>query len=131
MCLGHTYPYLRQHPVLVTAILAVAAKFFRTHLYTSLLSHAETLVHRSLARGDPSLTLIKALLVLVFWKAPSDKTAWVRSGTAIRLGYQLGLHRIDQHSAAQSESADAEESRDRQRTWFCAFVLPYNRVTTH
>lgn len=112
--------YVCQYPVLSTAILSVASKFFRKDLYPSLLSHAEVLVQRAMATGEPSLPLIKALLILVFWKPPSDKTAWLKTGIAMRLGYQLGLNRQGETRPSEVVSAKHDE-RDRQRTWFCEF----------
>lgn len=59
------------------------------------------------------MAIIKSLLILVFWKDPVDKSAWIKIGTAIRLGYQLGLH------ISASRKGEDAETRDARRTWFC------------
>ncbi|WVF69433.1 hypothetical protein IAT40_004210 [Kwoniella sp. CBS 6097] len=88
----HTLTVLRESPFLFTAILTVTAKFTRKDLYRPLLSHADLLLNRALFSGQCSIPVIKALIILVFWKDPRDKTAWLRIGIALRLSYQLGLH---------------------------------------
>lgn len=71
------------------------------------------LVNRETSAGACDMAVIKSLLILVFWKDPVDKSAWIKIGMAIRLGYQLGLH------LAPARRGDDAEARDARRTWFC------------
>ena len=66
------------------------------------------------------MSIIKAILVLVFWKNPTDKSAWIKIGTAIRLGYQIGLH-TDAVKGAGAFEALTAEAQDARRTWYCEF----------
>lgn len=104
-------------PVLFTAMLATAAKFFRHDLYPRLLAHAQNMVTRAMG-GDiePNIGVLQAVLLLVYWKEPLDASAWLRIGYAIRLGYQLRLYR----KRIEPLPADELEARillDRERTW--------------
>ncbi|KAK6908078.1 hypothetical protein I203_102079 [Kwoniella mangroviensis CBS 8507] len=110
----HTFQKVREDPVLFTAVLAASAKFFSRNLATALSSHARMLLHRALFAGEYTTQMVKAFIITVFWKDPTDKTAWVDIGIALRLSYQLGLH-----IPHVGESMDQDESLDRDRTWFC------------
>lgn len=79
------------------------------------------LLNRAISSGTCDIGLVKALLVLVFWKDPTDKSAWVKIGTAIRLGYQLGLHTAAGWTGGDREETD--EIRDARRTWYCEYTL--------
>ncbi|TKA53208.1 hypothetical protein B0A53_04064 [Rhodotorula sp. CCFEE 5036] len=114
----HTYDYVRAHSsVLFTAMLATAAKFVRRELYQRLLEHAQNMITRGMG-GDvePDIGLLQAILLLVYWKEPMDSSAWMRVGYAIRLGYQLRLHRR-RHTPLPSDELEARVILDRERTW--------------
>ena len=86
----HTLPYLRSSSAaLLTAVLAAASRFFRKDLAQALLDHAQTIINRELGAGTCDVGLIQALMILVYWKVPSDRSAWLKIGIAIRLAYQL------------------------------------------
>ena len=86
----HTLPYLRHtSPALLTAVLAAASRFFRKDLAQTLLDHSQTIINRELGLGTCDIGLIQALMTLVYWKAPGDRSAWLKIGIAIRLAYQL------------------------------------------
>jgi hypothetical protein len=36
--------------------------------------------------------VVQSLMIHVYWKAPTDRTAWAKLGMAIRLGYQFRWH---------------------------------------
>jgi hypothetical protein len=86
----HTTDYLRRTSTpLFATVLATASKFFRKDLYPMLLSHATTIVDRAVIAGAEDTGLVQSLMLLVYWKAPSDTSAWRRIGWAIRMGYQF------------------------------------------
>ncbi|GAA5990717.1 hypothetical protein JCM10908_003202 [Rhodotorula pacifica] len=114
----HTFDYVRtQSSVLFTAILATAAKFFRPDLYQRLLAHAQSIIARAMG-GDiePDIGLLQGILLLVYWKEGMDSSAWMRVGYAIRLGYQLRLHR-KRHEPLPANEHEARVLLDRERTW--------------
>lgn len=114
----HTYAYVRaQSPVLFTAMLATAAKFFRPELYPRLLSTAHSMITRAMG-GDlqQDIGLLQAILLLVYWKEPRDSSAWMRVGYAIRLGYSLRLYR-KRTGPLPADEFEARILLDRERTW--------------
>lgn len=119
----HTVDYVRRtSPTLFSTILAVSAKFIRPQLYDSLLMHAKQLVGRGIIDGKVSIGLVQSLLIQVYWKKPDDASAWLRVGEAIRMGYQLHLHRHRTEPLPKDEY-EARLILDRERTWIdlCAF----------
>jgi hypothetical protein len=89
----HTLAYLRRtSTLLLVSVLASAAKFFRPDLHNLLSIHAQTLITRNSCTGSCELGLIQSLMIAVYWKAPTDRSCWVKLGIAIRLAYQAGLH---------------------------------------
>nr|XP_018267465.1 uncharacterized protein I303_01452 [Kwoniella dejecticola CBS 10117]OBR89623.1 hypothetical protein I303_01452 [Kwoniella dejecticola CBS 10117] len=86
--LGPVLALLDPYPV-----LAAACKFFRKDLYPRLIEHAQTLISREIDSGRCDVGIIQSLLILVCWKETTDRSAWVRIGVAIRLGYQHGWYK--------------------------------------
>jgi hypothetical protein len=85
--------YLRStSTVLFTSLLAAASKFTRRDLYPPLLSHAQVILDRALASGGADIGMIQTLMVLTYYKSPSDTSAWRKIGLAIRMGYQFRWH---------------------------------------
>ncbi|SCZ92333.1 BZ3500_MvSof-1268-A1-R1_Chr5-2g07790 [Microbotryum saponariae] len=113
----HTMEFTRKHsPILFSAVLCVAGKFTRVDLYPQLLAHAQQLVGRALADNISHIGIVQALGILVYWKEPTDSSAWMKVGIAIRMGYQLRLHK----PRTQPLPADTMEARlilDGERTW--------------
>jgi hypothetical protein len=107
----------RESGILFTSILTVSAKFSRPTLYPLLLAHAQAVLSRATIAGDCNLSIVQALLIMVHWKAPTDKSAWVKLGIAIRLSYQLGLHVVRQEPLPVDEMV-ARKIRAAERTWF-------------
>ncbi|GAA5864625.1 hypothetical protein JCM1840_002177 [Sporobolomyces johnsonii] len=113
----HTPEYVRStSTVLFTALLAVSAKFFRTDLYPTLLMSAQQLVIRGIGDSVADIGLVQAILLLVYWKEPFDRSAWLRVGFAIRLGYQLGLHH-KRRTPLPANDLEARLILDKERTW--------------
>ncbi|GAA5851214.1 hypothetical protein JCM3766R1_002109 [Sporobolomyces carnicolor] len=121
----HTPSYVREtSTVLFTSLLAVASKFFRTDLYPTLLEHAKALTGRAMAEGTATVAVVQSLFLLVFWKEPFDQNAWLKVGYAIRLSYQLHLHR-ERKTPFPDNEAEARLIMDRERTWMCATVFDH------
>lgn len=69
------------------------------------------LLSRAINLGTCDIGIVKAIIIMVFWKDPTDKSAYVKIGIAIRLGFQLGLHLPLALRSLQEE--------DMKRTWYC------------
>ncbi|GAA5903821.1 uncharacterized protein JCM6883_001995 [Sporobolomyces salmoneus] len=114
----HTPEFVRKtSTVLFTSILAVSAKFFRPDLYQTLLLAAQQLVVRGTGEGtNVHIGLIQACLILIYWKQPTDSSAWIRTGFALRAAYQLGLH-VKRTTPLPADEHEARLILDRERTW--------------
>lgn len=117
----HTLDYIRGSTILFTAVIAVGSRFIRKELHQPLLTHAQMILNRATATGDVNIGIIQALLILMYWKAPSDRSAWVKIGIAIRLGYQMGMH-IPRTEPLPEDERLARIIRNAERTWFCECV---------
>jgi hypothetical protein len=98
--------------------MTASARFFQPALYLELASHAQTLLSRMIASGSCTLGMVQAIIIMVYWKRPTDKTAWIKLGIAMRLGYQLGLH-IPRAATSSTGDASLLAQRDMERTWYC------------
>ncbi|GAA6049873.1 hypothetical protein JCM3770_004225 [Rhodotorula araucariae] len=140
----HSMDYCRRNStVLFASVLAVSAKFLRPDLYPSLISTAKHLVGRGIVDGKVTLGLVQSILLLVYWKEPADRSAWLRIGEAIRIGaspfpagraeppsrlsgrtqgYPLHLHE-HRTTPLPADELEVREIMDRERTWIdlCAF----------
>lgn len=45
-----------------------------------------------MTEGECYIELVQALCIMVYWKSPTDNTAFLKVGHAVRLGFQLNLH---------------------------------------
>ncbi|CAK9779896.1 unnamed protein product [Cutaneotrichosporon oleaginosum] len=114
----YTLQYLRSvSPVLLSSLLAISAKFFRKHLYRALLSHANSVIDRAVGVGQCDIGLIQSLILLVYWKDPTDASSWVKLGIGIRLGYQLGMH-IPRNGPLPLTELEARKVANQERTWY-------------
>lgn len=112
-----TLAYMRQtSTLLLTAVLAASAKFFHRSLRQHLLMHAQTILGRALIVGECNIAVIQALIILSSWKEATDRSSWVKMGTAIRLGYQLGLH-VPRKEPLPLDEGEARLIADSERTW--------------
>ncbi|KAH8896893.1 hypothetical protein GQ53DRAFT_639368, partial [Thozetella sp. PMI_491] len=124
--LFHTFAYVRQHsPLLLTAVLAAAAKAFNTSLAKPLRAHAEKLLAEAFLSGAKSANIIHAILVLTYWKEPEDTRAWLFIGHAIRICHELGWHRLRVSPPERSDECSEESKRalrNVERIWLLLFV---------
>lgn len=109
----HTLERVRTSGTLLTAILYAAALFLRPEMASSLHGLAETYIARKMHSGDYDLTLIQAILVLVHWKHPDDRTAYQKMGMAVRLIHELRLHLPTDPTRPQRVPATEEDERKR------------------
>lgn len=109
----HTFERVRASPILLTAILYAAGLFFRPEIAGSLRSLAENYMARKMHSGDYDLTLVQAILVLVYWKHPNDRTTYQTIGVAARLSAELRLQPFTHSVGAPLAATTEEEERKR------------------
>ncbi|KAK8058573.1 hypothetical protein PG994_009021 [Apiospora phragmitis] len=98
----HTFNYVRQKcPFLFTAMLAAAAKALHPELYPKLHHHVEELFGQNFRLGRKSTEIAQAVLIMTYWKEPDDSRAWISLGYVIRMGIELGWHRLKPSSVDQ------------------------------
>lgn len=73
-------------------MIAAASKFLRPDLHVRLMDHSLAILSRAVAAGACDTSLVQSLMIHVYWKAPTDRTAWMKLGMAIRMAYQLRWH---------------------------------------
>ncbi|GMK56769.1 hypothetical protein CspeluHIS016_0306090 [Cutaneotrichosporon spelunceum] len=114
----YTLPYLfMSSPILLSSILAIAAKFFRIPLYQPLLAHANKVIDRAVGLGHCDIGLIQSLVLIVCWANPTDSSSWLKLGIGIRLGYQLGLH-LPRNCPLPGSELEARKIANHERTWY-------------
>ncbi|OKL61715.1 hypothetical protein UA08_02333 [Talaromyces atroroseus] len=122
----HTFTYTRRtSSFLLSSVLAVSAKMFNPALYKPLLKHAEDLFAESFRRGAKSTEIAQAILILTYWKEPDDTRTWLNLGYVIRMGMDLGWHRLGlrpRYSVARPSETEVRKARNEERTWFVLFV---------
>ncbi|KAK7452305.1 fungal specific transcription factor domain-containing protein [Colletotrichum acutatum] len=109
---------------LLTAILAAAAKAFNPALYRKLRDHAEDILASTFRKGTKSVETAQAVMILTYWKESEDTRAWMLLGYVIRMGMELGWHRLAPYSPQSIAVTDLErrQARNIERTWLVLFV---------
>ncbi|GMK56152.1 hypothetical protein CspeluHIS016_0212080 [Cutaneotrichosporon spelunceum] len=116
----HTFERVRSSSPLFTAALFVAVRFFRPELTEVILDLAETNINRAMRRSHVHIPLVQALLLLVGWKRPQDRSAYYKIGLATRLLAQL---RVSWDTTREFTSVDEERAHvDMERTMSVAFT---------
>lgn len=90
---------------------------------------AETVIGRMLRIGAATIPLVQALLALVYWKKPKDRTAYVKLGTAVRLIQQM---RVEWPNEPRSFASEEQERAavDVERTIYSEFMCLFGELTT-
>lgn len=118
----HTFDLVRQRSsILLTVILSTAARIFNESVHPALREHTERLLAEFLASCEKSTELIQALLLLTYWKDPSDSRSWHFVGHAIRMATAMNWHKFDSEAVFSTEQ-EAREQRNKERTWLILFV---------
>lgn len=79
--------------LLFSVVLAVSSRVCRPELYARAIQVANSLLALAFERDHCSLEYVQALSIHVFWRKAEDESGWRKTGLAIRMGYELGLHR--------------------------------------
>ncbi|OBR11304.1 Fungal specific transcription factor domain-containing protein [Colletotrichum higginsianum IMI 349063] len=122
----HTFDRVRQQSAfLLTSVLAAAAKAFNPALHKKLREHAEDIHASDFRQGTKSVETAQAVMILTYWKESQDTRAWMLLGYVIRMGMELGWHRLAPYSHHHPPSAsdlERRQARNIERTWFVLFV---------
>ena len=111
----------RKEPHLLSAILTVASKdetdWWQIHDICS--AHMQQLIADLVYSGRGSVEAVEAMLILAEWvprrphstpnvgRGEEDQAAWMYVGTAIRLGYLLGIDRTGFRTEYENENTAA------------------------
>lgn len=102
----HTASFLRGTSlILFNAVLAASSKFFKEQMQAALLAQAKSLISRAIDRGVCETAIVQAILILVYWKEPSDKSAWIKIGVALRMAHQMRWHEPRKEALPMEEFA--------------------------
>lgn len=133
----HTVEHCRQHaPILFSTIISVASRFFQPQLHRQCHRIAKAVLNLAAAEEICTLDHIQALILVITWKDPGDRTILRKANRAIGYAYELGLHAsfdgmetanaIDARAGSEGNRARSDSyshrykrrlERDRQRTW--------------
>ncbi|GAC96400.1 hypothetical protein PHSY_003980 [Pseudozyma hubeiensis SY62] len=140
----HTMDYCRQNtPILFSAIISVASRFFSPQYHRQCHRVAKSILNLAAAEEICTIDHIQALILVITWKDPGDRTILRKAVRAIGYAYELGLHaafgNIDavEPLASSSRTSDANRDRsdsysqryrkrrerDRQRTWIVLCLI--------
>lgn len=114
-----------KEPHQLAAILTVASKddkdWWQVHEICS--THMQLLVGELVYSGRGTVEAVEAMLILAEWvprrphatstvgRGEEDEAAWMYVGTAIRLGYLLGIDRSGFRAESEAQSADLNRKR--------------------
>ncbi|RDL37968.1 uncharacterized protein BP5553_05401 [Venustampulla echinocandica] len=124
-------PWLSRHePHLFSAILTVASKD-NERVHQVCYDHNQQLISMLLAGTDANVEAVEALLLLSQWvshrpqasiavgRGEEDRVAWMYIGTALRLGYFLG---IDRTSFRNDSGEDPAVYNRKRLVWSACYI---------
>ncbi|OWT37226.1 hypothetical protein C362_05356 [Cryptococcus neoformans Bt1] len=115
----HTFSYLRsKSPILFTSVLCASSKFHQPGVFDTLHAHAQTVTNREVTRGAAKVELVQSILILIYWKSPTDKSIWIKLCMAVGMANQMRLHVTTTKSSFPTEG-EARAAADAERTWYC------------
>lgn len=132
----HTIEHCRQNaPILFSTIISVASRFFQPQLHRQCHRIAKSILNLAAAEEICSMDHVQALILVITWKDPGDRTIMRKAVRAIGYAYELALHASFEgiesgetsHSSKEEGNRARSDSytmrykrrleRDRQRTW--------------
>nr|POF22160.1 hypothetical protein CFP56_36245 [Quercus suber] len=132
---GNLHRSVQAERHLVTAMLVIASRDLtdEAHLFTACSEHMRALVSALAAGGPSNVEAVEALLILAEWtpytsrsdaghvgRGEEDREAWMHVGTALRIGYFLGLDRYS-FSIRGDDVKDPQWQRKRQ-VWTACYI---------
>lgn len=124
-------PWLSRHePHLFSAILTIASKD-NERVHQICYDHMQQLISMILAGADAEVEAVEAMLLLSQWvshrpqasiavgRGEEDRVAWMYIGTALRLGYFLG---IDRTSFKSDSHEDPAKFNRKRLVWSACYI---------
>jgi hypothetical protein len=124
----------KNEPHLLTAMLVIASKDLmeEPHVFEACSAHMQTLVSSLVAGGSGGVEAVESLLLLAEWtpytsrsragnvgRGEEDREAWMHVGTALRIGYYLGL---DKYSFPVAEDIKDPQWKRKRLVWTCCYI---------
>ncbi|KJY01426.1 transcription factor C6 like protein [Zymoseptoria brevis] len=125
----------RDEQHLLTAVLVIASRDLRDepHVFMACSEYMRTLVSALAAGGPGNVEAVEALLVLAEWtpytsrsdaghvgRGEEDREAWMHVGTALRIGYFLGLDRYSFH--VRGDDAKDPQWQRKRLVWAACYI---------
>lgn len=125
----------RQEPHLLTAIMVIASRDMadEPNLFLACSEHMRALVSSLAAGGPGNVEAVEALLLLAEWtpytsrsdaghvgKGEEDREAWMHVGTALRIGYFLGLDRYS--FAVRGDDVKDPQWQRKRLVWTACYI---------
>jgi hypothetical protein len=124
----------KNEPHLLTAMLVIASKDLmeEPHVFEACSAHMQSLVCSLVAGGSGGVEAVESLLLLAEWtpytsrsragnvgRGEEDREAWMHVGTALRIGYYLGL---DKYSFPVAEDIKDPQWKRKRLVWTCCYI---------
>lgn len=114
-----------KEPHLLAALLTVSSRDEKDwwQIHEACSSHMQQLIAELIYSGVGSVEAVEAMLILAEWiprrpystppvgRGEEDQAAWMYVGTAIRLGYLLGIDRTGFRTESEGQSAELNRKR--------------------
>ncbi|KAK6392334.1 hypothetical protein LTR65_003790 [Meristemomyces frigidus] len=125
----------REEKHLLTAILLVASRDLteEPNIFTACSEHMRSLVSALAAGGPGNVEAVEALLLLAEWtpytsrsdaghvgRGEEDREAWMHIGTALRIGYFLGLDRFS--FAVRGDDIKDPQWQRKRLVWTACYI---------
>ncbi|KAK3676817.1 hypothetical protein LTR78_003021 [Recurvomyces mirabilis] len=125
----------REEKHLLTAILVIASRDLtdEPHIFASCAEHMRSLVSALAAGGPGNVETVEALLLLAEWtpytsrsdaghvgRGEEDREAWMHVGTALRIGYYLGLDRYS--FAVRGDDVKDPQWQRKRLVWTACYI---------
>lgn len=125
----------REEKHLLTAILVVASRDLteEANIFTACSEHMRSLVSALAAGGPGNVEAVEALLLLAEWtpytsrsdaghvgRGEEDREAWMHVGTALRIGYFLGLDRYS--FAVKCDDVKDPQWQRKRLVWTACYI---------
>ena len=124
----------REESHLLTAMLVIASKDLvdEPHIFAACSEHMQALVSGLAAGGASGVEAVEALLLLAEWapytfksqagevgRGEEDREAWMHVGTALRIGYFLGL---DKYSFRLPDNIKDTQTHRKRLVWTACYI---------
>ncbi|KAK0306419.1 hypothetical protein LTR91_005476 [Friedmanniomyces endolithicus] len=125
----------REEKHLLTAILVIASRDLtdEPNVFTACAEHMRSLVSCLAAGGPGNIETVEALLLLAEWtpytsrsdaghvgRGEEDREAWMHVGTALRIGYYLGLDRYS--FAVRGDDIKDPQWQRKRLVWTACYI---------